>query len=140
MTDETRPIDASDPPATMTERCRLLDLPVWHAEAGGAMSLVSGAAAGPGHQWLEALGRSIVSHLFDSAAIDDSVWAVTASDGYRFVVARDEADIADWLECEELAVEAAPLRMCRAIVDDDLIVLTDTEASGDALDAFRELL
>ena len=43
------------------------------------------------------------------------------------VVARDERDLADWLLCEELALEASPLRICRAILDDDVLVLEDSD-------------
>jgi len=46
------------------------------------------------------------------------------------VVARDEEDIADWTHAEELAIEEAPLRICRAIVDDDLLVLAETDDDG----------
>jgi hypothetical protein len=45
-------------------------------------------------------------------------------------VARDEEDLADWMRSEELAVEEAPLRICRAIVDDDLLLLADTDDDG----------
>lgn len=43
------------------------------------------------------------------------------------VVARDDEDLYDWVHSEELAVEEAPLRICRAIVDDDLLVLADSD-------------
>jgi hypothetical protein len=56
------------------------------------------------------------------------------------VVARDESDLADWVECEERAVEAAPLRICSAIVEDGVLVLTDRDARERVQDAFRELL
>jgi len=46
------------------------------------------------------------------------------------VVARDEDDFADWANSEALAVEEAPLRICRAIVGDDLLVLAETDDDG----------
>jgi hypothetical protein len=42
------------------------------------------------------------------------------------VVARDERDLIDWFRCEDLATEAAPLRICRAILDDGVLVLEDS--------------
>jgi hypothetical protein len=42
------------------------------------------------------------------------------------VVARDERDLVDWIRWEELALEAAPLRICRAILEDDVLVLEDS--------------
>ncbi len=46
------------------------------------------------------------------------------------VVAREEQDLADWFESEELAIGAAPLRICRAILDDDVLVLTGNDSCG----------
>lgn len=43
------------------------------------------------------------------------------------VVARDERDLAEWMECEMAAVDEAPLRICRAILDDDVLVLSPTD-------------
>lgn len=43
------------------------------------------------------------------------------------VVARDEQDLFDWFECEEVALEAAPLRLCRAILDDDMLLIAGGE-------------
>ena len=42
-------------------------------------------------------------------------------------VAPGESDLAEWLLCEAVAVEHAPLRICRAILDDDVLVLEETE-------------
>jgi hypothetical protein len=48
------------------------------------------------------------------------------------VVARDEADLEAWIEAESLALEASPLRVCRAVLDDDLLILRrDTEDLDD---------
>jgi len=43
------------------------------------------------------------------------------------VVARDERELADWFRAEELALEAAPLRICRAILDDGVLILEDSD-------------
>jgi hypothetical protein len=43
------------------------------------------------------------------------------------VVARDERELADWIRSEELALEATPLRICRAILDDDVLILEDSD-------------
>jgi len=43
------------------------------------------------------------------------------------VVPRDERELLEWEHCEELALEAAPLRICRAILDDGVLVLEDSE-------------
>lgn len=68
------------------------------------------------------------------------VWdgSVRGVPDYWVVVPHDERDLADWLESEAVAVEAAPLRICSAIVDDGVLVLTDREASEPAPSAFRE--
>ena len=42
------------------------------------------------------------------------------------VVTRDEYELVEWEHCEDLATEAAPLRICRAILDDDVLVLADS--------------
>lgn len=47
------------------------------------------------------------------------------------VVPRDDADLVDWLESELAAVDAAPLRICSAILDDDLLVLSETDDEPD---------
>ncbi len=47
------------------------------------------------------------------------------------VVPRDDADLIDWLESELAAVAEAPLRICRAIVDDGLLVLSDSDVDAD---------
>jgi hypothetical protein len=47
------------------------------------------------------------------------------------VVPRDDADLIDWLESELAAVDEAPLRICSAIVDDDLLLLTDSDDDAD---------
>ena len=49
------------------------------------------------------------------------------------VVARDDEDLVDWMHSVELAVEEAPLRICRAILDDDLLVLVDTDGDDEPL-------
>ena len=43
------------------------------------------------------------------------------------VVPRDDADLLDWLESELAAVDEVPLRICTAIVDDDVLVLSDSQ-------------
>jgi hypothetical protein len=43
------------------------------------------------------------------------------------VVARDERDLAEWFQSEEVALDAAPLRICRAILDDDVLILEDSD-------------
>jgi hypothetical protein len=49
------------------------------------------------------------------------------------VVARDEGDLAEWLQAEELALDAVPLRICRAILDDDNVILEDSDVEDDEL-------
>ena len=39
------------------------------------------------------------------------------------VVARDERELEEWVVSEQEAVEVAPLRVCRAIVGDDSLVI-----------------
>jgi hypothetical protein len=39
------------------------------------------------------------------------------------VVARDEWELAEWCQSETFALEAAPLRICRAILDDGVLLL-----------------
>ena len=47
------------------------------------------------------------------------------------VVAREERDLDDWLRSEEQAIEAAPLRMCRAVLDNgDLILAAAVKGAG----------
>lgn len=53
------------------------------------------------------------------------------------VVARDEWELADWFRSEEVALEAAPLRICRAILDDDVLILEDSDL--DDGDLFADL-
>jgi len=42
------------------------------------------------------------------------------------VVPRDEQDLLEWDHWEDVALEAAPLRICRAILDDGVLVLEDS--------------
>ena len=39
------------------------------------------------------------------------------------VVAREERDLEEWLQSEEQAVEAVPLRMCTAVLDNGDLIL-----------------
>ena len=61
------------------------------------------------------------------------VWdgVVKGSPDHWVVVPRDDADLIDWLESELAAVDEVPLRICSAIVDDDLLVLSDSEGEID---------
>lgn len=53
------------------------------------------------------------------------------------VVAPSERDLLDWYLCEAVAVESTPLRICRAILDDDVLVLEASDAVDGEL--FSEL-
>ena len=41
------------------------------------------------------------------------------------VVPRDEYELIEWLRSEEVALESAPMRVCRTILDDGVLVLED---------------
>ncbi len=42
------------------------------------------------------------------------------------VVARDDRDLMEWEHWEDLALEVAPLRICRAILDDGVLLLEES--------------
>jgi len=54
------------------------------------------------------------------------------------VVARDERELAEWFRSEGLALDAAPLRICRAILDDDVLILEDSDLEDGEL--FADLI
>jgi hypothetical protein len=41
------------------------------------------------------------------------------------VVPRDEYELIEWFRSEEVALESAPMRVCRTILDDGVLVLED---------------
>lgn len=43
------------------------------------------------------------------------------------VVPHDDEDLLDWFRAEGLALESAPLRICRAILGDGVLVLEDSD-------------
>jgi hypothetical protein len=53
------------------------------------------------------------------------VWAgfVRGTPDCWVVVARDEYDLVEWFHAEEAALDASPLRICRAILDDGVLLL-----------------
>jgi len=56
------------------------------------------------------------------------------------VVAREERDLEDWFQSEEQAVEAVPLRMCTAVLDNGDLILDDSESDGCELPDWPELI
>lgn len=43
------------------------------------------------------------------------------------VVAREERDLEEWLQFEEQAVEAVPLRICTAVLENGDLILDDSQ-------------
>ena len=53
------------------------------------------------------------------------------------MVPRDEYELIEWFRSEEVALESAPMRVCRAILDDGLLVLEELQV--DEYEAIPEL-
>jgi len=53
------------------------------------------------------------------------------------MVPRDEYELFEWFRSEEVALESAPMRVCRTILDDGVLVLEDLTV--DEYEAIPEL-
>lgn len=70
-------------------------------------------------------GREIASRGMRSRRVWDGL--VRGNHEYWVVVAREGEDMAEWLRPDEKGLESTPLRVCRAILDDDVLVLGEDD-------------